>query len=254
MRPALTLVKPRDLNGLLKALYQVVKEKEELERWREGALEGRTEIRKKRQSMVEVKKAFANALHILDEAYLKYAEEIASIDGTLGIPDDRWTLQNTFRYLFKAKWRADHFQILYAGRIHKNLRDKPIEKQQASEALAGGIVAGTIFSHDYPARPDSREIDHWFIGAAADCLDQYKTGQGGRIPGYGQIILRLFQVAFRDEHRTLASINTEMQRQKKSGRPEYAPVLRTRKERQRSTSEPEPGHGRSGPSRKKKIT
>jgi len=106
--------------------------------------------------MAQVKKAFAEALHILDKAYLQYAEEIASIDATLGIPDDRGTFQNTFRYLFKAKWCADHFQILYAGSIHKDLRDRPIEKQQASEALAGGIVAGTIFSRDYLARPAGR--------------------------------------------------------------------------------------------------
>jgi len=33
MRPALTLVKRRDLNNLLNALYQIVEEQEQLERW-----------------------------------------------------------------------------------------------------------------------------------------------------------------------------------------------------------------------------
>ena len=75
-------------------------------------------------------------------------------------------------------------------------------------------------SHEYPVSSHSPDIDHWFIGAAADCLDQYKTGTGKKIPNYNHIISGLFRVAF-NFTRTEESIRIELRRQKKDGRPTY---------------------------------
>jgi hypothetical protein len=61
-------------------------------------------------------------------------------------------------------------------------------------------------------------IDHWFIGAAADCLDECEKLAGTRIGVRAPIIRNLFEAM--GQARTDASIEKELQRQKTQGRPE----------------------------------
>jgi hypothetical protein len=130
------------------------------------------------------------------------------------------SFRGSIQFLEAALECADKYQLVFAGLIHPHFRRRPVEKQQAEQELAEGVAAEMIVSHQYPASPESPDIDHWFIGAAATCLDQYKTGTGRKIPSYDAIIRALFKVAFTDS-RSAESIRIELRRQKKDGRPKY---------------------------------
>jgi hypothetical protein len=149
-----------------------------------------------------------NALQTLRKAVVDNWEEVSQIDASIGsLEDDRYSIRKTIRYLEDAVKCADDYQLVFAGLIHADLRNRT-EKQQSMQKLHGGdgIAAGTILSHPNPARPRSVQIDHWFIGAAATCLDQYRTGTGKKIAGYDHIISALFRVAFGNSKRSEQSI------------------------------------------------
>lgn len=237
MKPHLALVPQSELNALLKSLYEAAKWKTKLERWRDSAQDQLTINRKARISMSQARKLLDQALKILRKAVVQNWEELSEIEGSIsiGFEDEPRTFKNTIQYLKDAVECADNWQLAYAGLIHPHLRSTA-EKQQAQQKLSGGrgIVAGTILPHDYPARPRSPAIAHWFIGAAAECLDKYRTGTGKKIPRYDKIISMLFQVAFGDHGRNDENIRTELQRQERIGMPVYSPSLLLPEKRQRS--------------------
>lgn len=225
MKPYLTLVQRSDVDALLESLYQAAKGKMKLERWRAGTKDGMESLRQARKSMSQTKKLLKQAWEALTRAKERHREAIFAIQGSaIDLDKAGPTFADILQYLERAVACADYYQLVYAGLMHPDLRRKA-EKRQAEQKLHGKIVAGTLVSHDYPARPKSHDIDHWFIGAGASVLDGYKTGQGKKIPNYTRIISALFRIAFHESGRSEASIQRELQRQRKHGKPIYSPTV-----------------------------
>ena len=223
MKPFLTLVQRNEVDALLKCLYQAAERKIEVERQRKEMQDdnGRT-IREKKKSMYQARKFLNRALQNIKKAKLHHSEALALVESSIfSLEDECFSFRGSIQFLEAAVGCADKYQLVFAGLIHPRLRRRPVEKRQAEQEMAEGVAAGTIVSHQYPASPDSPDIDHWFIGAAAECLDQYKTGTGKKIPAYVAIIQALFRVAFQDVERSAESIRIELRRQKKDGAPRY---------------------------------
>lgn len=234
MKPFLTLVQRSELDALLKCLYQAAERKIELERRRKEMQEdGGKTIREKKKSMSQASKLLNQALRNIKKAKLHHSEALALVESSIfSLEDECFSFRGSIQFLEAAVECADKYQFVFAGLIHPRLRRRPVEKRQAEQELAEGVAAGTIVSHQYPASHDSPDIDHWFIGAAAECLDQYKTGTGKKIPAYVAIIQALFRVAFQDVERSAESIRIELRRQKKDGAPRYLFFIASQPQRQ----------------------
>ena len=124
----------------------------------------------------------------------------------------------------RALEAAASIEFLTAAVVHPHLR-KPAEKETAKQLLGPDTdpssLETSLESLVFPARERSPDIDHWFIGAAADCLDKFRTGTGKEIPRYDEIIAETFKIAFGDSERDAENVRTELRRQKKDGRPMY---------------------------------
>jgi hypothetical protein len=234
MKPFLTLVQRSELDALLKCFYQAAEQKIELERRRKEIQEddGRT-IREKKKSMSQARKLLNHALRNIKKAKVEHSEALVLVEGSIfSLEDECFSFRGSIQFLEAAVECADKYQLVFAGLIHPRLRRRPVEKRQAEQELAEGVAAGAIASHQYPASPDSPDIDHWFIGAAAECLDRCTTGTGKKIPAYDGIIQALFRVAFQDVERSAESIRIELRRQKKDGAPRYLFLIASQPQRQ----------------------
>jgi hypothetical protein len=232
IRKYLKGVRPVEAEALLETLYAAAKRKLDFDKARDAAPGAVREIRQKKAAMAKAGKLLAQALRILKKAQKQYPDQLWNIGSTVdSLEDDRQSLPNTIRYLESAVKGAADWQVLYSGLIHPQLRTRKSEQREAAQELPSGIVAGTILPlPTYAARQKSPDIDHWFIGEAAKCLDPYKTVRGKPIPGYPKVIAALFWIAFR-EKRSEDSIRIELRRQRKNGRPESPFVLPTHRPR-----------------------
>jgi hypothetical protein len=223
MKPELALVRQGELTPLLKSLYQTVEKKVHLEKMRVLSQRDVDDLRRSRTEITAASKAINKALNILKKAQQRYGEELTSVevedevDGELILI----SFDEIVQYLEDALEVARNQQLGYVGMIHRGLRNRT-EKKLAKKKLpspGGDIEAGEIESHPYPARERSPDIDHWFIGAVAKCLDNYRTAERKPIPRYDKLISKLFEVAFHDKTRNEENIRTELRRQKQSASP-----------------------------------
>jgi hypothetical protein len=216
MEQSLERVQKKDCIPLLKCLYRAAKRKLLLERWRDEAPRGVDKLRQDRKSMSETKTTLNNALKILLNVQREKRPQLSLIEGSLIDLERDQSIAKIIRYLEEAVETAGKWKLVFDGLISPELRDKD-ERRRAKTELAEGVAAGTIVSHPYPMSQKSSKIDHWFIGAAAECLDQYRTERGKKIPNYGDIIYQLFVVVER-RHGGFEGIAKELRRQKKDGR------------------------------------
>jgi len=110
-----------------------------------------------------------------------------------------------------AAWRV--------AAIHPSLRT-PAEKKRAKRWLSRFEFLKT---EGYPLIGVSTpSIDHWFIGQAYSRLleCERQLGDGRKLPNKAGILTQLFEVLFK-EPRSPDNIRKELERQKKSGAPEY---------------------------------
>jgi hypothetical protein len=217
MEQSLEKVQKKDCIPLLKCLYRAAKRKIQMERWRYEAPTGVENLRRDRKSMSETKTTLNSTLKILLKAQREKLPQLRLIEGSLFDLDRDQSFAKIIRYLEDAVEAAGKWKLVFDGLIPAELRDKD-EKLRAKIELAEGIAAETIVSHPYPMSQKSSEIDHWFIGAAAECLDQYRTERGKKIPNPGSIIYQLFE-AIEGRQGGFEGITKELRRQKKNGRP-----------------------------------
>jgi hypothetical protein len=222
-KPSLILVQQDDLAPLLECLYKAAEDKVEMERLRLRAQEDEQMFRTGHIALTAAMKPIAKALAILKLARARHAEAWKEIEEKSEGEDWEFSFDQIIQNLEDALEVGGTFRLVYAGQIHPQLR-KVTETEMANQTIAGGsgeIAAGSIVSHEYPARLQSADIDHWFIGAASACLEKYRTGTGKTIPRHDKIISKLFDIAFGDTSRDDSNIRTELKRQRKDGRPKY---------------------------------
>ncbi len=94
-----------------------------------------------------------------------------------------------------------------AALIHPALRSK------AERALVPSELTEHI---DVPRSSKSPKINLWFIGAAADCLNGYRTEKNKRIRRYDIVISELFKAAFGDSSRNDENIRVVLRRQQRA--------------------------------------
>jgi hypothetical protein len=203
----------------MKCLYRAAKRKKLLELWRDEAPRGVANLRRDRQSMSQTRKQLETALMVLAQAHVDNLTGLRLVEGSLFDLERDQSFAKIISYLRDAIECAEKWKLVFDGLISPELREKD-ERKRAKTELAAGVAAGTIVSHSYPVGEKSPDIDHWFIGAAAECLDQYKTERAKRIPRYNQIIYELFKVVD-GRYRSFESIDRELRRQRKAGRPKF---------------------------------
>ena len=218
MKPLLTLVPESELASLMQCLYAAAKKKLELEENRRWAGEMAKHFRKMRRSMKTAQKLLGRALRILERTEEKEGQNLRQMEWQE--ESYKFNFDETIQNLKRAWEAAGASQPFLAAAVHPHLRDKA-EKEMAKQLMAPGVDAHSMEFLISPARPKSPDIEHWFIGAAADCLDKYRTGTGEKIPRHDQIISALFKIAFGDHSRSEENIRKELVRQEKSGRPSY---------------------------------
>jgi hypothetical protein len=242
--PLLTLVPRPRVDALISALYRTAEKKVELELQRTRAHNDKEMLRSNRSSRKAAMKLLSDALNLLSQTKDQYKVELEQIEFAVELEDFRFRFDDIIQHLKDAVEAAANFQLADAGQVHPHLRKKA-ERQLAQEKIAGEVVAGSIVPHDYPARPKSPNIDHWFIGELAACLDKYPRSGGRKIPAYGHIISEIFRIAFGDD-RADDSVRQELGRQKMAGRPTYdlpsdlyvVPTRSSRQKKRRSSDHP----------------
>lgn len=224
MKPLLTLVQRDELDSLLKCLYEAAKTKTQFEDYRNWAGENDEAVRKGRDSMAAVRKQLSKALHVIEKTAETNNAELEQIESWVEGGRFEFTFDEITQNLKSALEAAANIESLAAGMVHPHRR-KPAEKDMAKQLIDPEIdthaLESSLESLVFPARPLSPDIDHWFIGAAADCLDRCRTGSGKNIPRRDEIISKTFEIAFEDDSRNAENIRTELGRQKIEGRPTY---------------------------------
>ena len=224
--PLLTRVQRDDVISLLECLYEATKTKIEFEQYRHWARENAEAVRKARDSMAAVRRQLSKASHVIEKTAEDNHAELEQIESWVKGGEFEFTFDEITEHLKRALETTANIEVFLAGMVHPHLR-KPAEKNMAKRLLNpeidAGLVESSFESLVFPARPLSPDIDHWFIGAAADCLDKFRTGTGRNIPRYDDIISKVFEIAFGDGERDAENIRTELGRQKKEGRPIYHP-------------------------------
>jgi hypothetical protein len=207
MKPYLELVRQSDVEQLLQSLYRAAKIKVQNEELRLQATTAvpwfRIDQKKMARANTVINKALKCLAEIVDPDVKQYLVAEQEIDHDLY----EFGFDEMVEFLTDAAERARTWKQVNAAYIHPDLRNKT-EKQLVKKF-------GEVEPHSYPARPKSSAINHWFMGTAAKCLDQARSIKGTRIPNYGKIISKVFEVAFRDHMTTEASITRELHRQKK---------------------------------------
>jgi len=223
MKPELAVVRQSELTPLLKSLFRIAEKKVHLEKMRDLSLRDVKGLRRFRKEIIAAGRGIKKALGILKNTQRRYGDALSNVavedtvDGELILI----SFDEIVQYLEDALEVAGTERLVAVGQIHTQLRSG-YEKKLAKKKLpspGGEVEAGSIDPHDHPARERSPDIDHWFIGAAARCLDKYRTAEGKPIPRYDKIISKLFEVAFNDRTRDVENIRTELGRQKESGSP-----------------------------------
>ena len=217
MKQHLTLVPEKDLSPLLMYLYEAAKAKLEFEDYRRWAQAMATRYRRMRNSMEVAGKALSKAVDTLEKAKaddkdLEFIEWIQK--------GYKFNFEEITRQVKVALETVEDSKAALAAMIHPHLRSTP-EKHSAKKLSDPNFDTSSLEDLVFPARTTSPEIDHWFMGAAAECLDKYRTGTDKKIPRYDKIIYELFKVAFRQTKRDVDSIRREVNRQMRSGRPAY---------------------------------
>ena len=223
MQRWLTLVPRRKLRPLLKCLYLAAQDKIAFDQQRTWAGEKVVYFREGQIAMGAAKKSLGQLLEHLKSENEKHRESFETIENSTQGEEFEFTFEEIIQHLKDGIEAAGNFQLANAGQIHPHLRNKT-EKALAKETLPRNHIAGTIVPHTITARDRSPDIDHWFIGAAAECLDRclvdrHDASKSNRLPRYDTIISELFKVCFPDQSRSEENVRQELGRQKKAGHP-----------------------------------
>lgn len=223
--PHLTLVRRKDLGKLLKGLYEVAKKKIRFESVRKQEQDDAIYLRVERKKWARLRPLLQRALVALTKAQQQYPLEMEAIEGD---PEEasHISFDDVTRLLKDTLGEADDWKIRSAWNVHPGLRNRREKKLASQKPSDGRPIDFPILDfipprNVYPVRSRSSEVDHWFIGAAAECLDDYRTGSGKKIPRYDRIISELFKTCFGDHQRNEENVRTELGRQKKAGKPKY---------------------------------
>ena len=219
MKPHVKDVRKNDLPPLLRKLYKEAQQKLKLEKSRKQAQEDKFMLRGSRHSMEEVSKKLGQALKILEEAKQENGEQLTQIEESLAWRMTPFTFDKVIQHFKDGMEVAEEIRGISAEIVHPDLRN-PGERKLVQK-FGKGNSPGAMKLQDYPARKLSKEIDHWFIGAAEDCLKEHEEASGKKIPRHDKIISHLFEVCFSDTRRDYENIRAELGRQKKKGRPRY---------------------------------
>lgn len=212
MKPYLSRVRQTDVDLILQSLYRAAKIKVHFESERLWAQDEVPSLRSYRKKMAAAKTLISQALKLLANVDRDVRNDLVA--ERLGEGDEYvlYRFDEIVEFLEKAAQCAESSGLALVGQIHPDLRSKT-EEQLAKNKIAGEVVAGTIMSPPYPARPKSSDIDHWFMGVAAKCLDQGQDVKGNKIPTQEKIIAKVFEVAFGDFMQTEGSVRRELTRQ-----------------------------------------
>jgi hypothetical protein len=212
MKPALTQVQRRDIDGLLRGLYQIAKRKNELEgqclEYQAEAARSRSELRRMRRLRTVIRRV------------VKLLEKAGESPGELKLLMDWWYepprcgFEEILRFLRDSLVIADELEAALAVTIHPRLRNRT-ENTLRRKLDGRPRVDDPIFGASVlPARDSTPTINRLCVYEAEKCLDEYRTGTGDKLSNYDNIIATLFRVAF-GKTRPKATIRQQFSQQKK---------------------------------------
>jgi hypothetical protein len=244
MRPRSELhgLKVRDLRSLLKSLHEIAKQKLVLEAYAEFSRIRVHRARRERQAFSALQDHLERAGVHFQIVCEKLREQLVEVEQRLP-PDFRLSdhvspesRRRAFSKRGRLRDKADSERIAIwikaasdcaleaaasrVAAIHPSLRTLA-EKKMAKRWLSR---FGSFEPADYPLiGPKTPAIDHWFIGQAHSRLLEFERqlSDGRKLPNKVGILTQLFEVLFK-ETRSPESIRKELERQKKSGVPEYS--------------------------------
>lgn len=193
------------------------------------------DIRRSRRSMVTIKASLKRAADEIDALTKVHSAEVAYLDEFTV-----WTQKPQFSAALREMSQslrimledAAFVEATIAANVHPAKRTKEEKRIIASHRLSMSSDEGSRFF-----RPKTPAVDHWFIGAAAGCLEQCEKANATQIRGKEKIIAKLFEI-IGEPGRTEGSILKELQRQKIQGRPSLSVLFCPRKDRYGPDVEP----------------
>jgi hypothetical protein len=176
-----------------------------------------SEFRRARMSVLHIKKCIEQAADRFDDitkdnrVLLEYLDVVTRFQQrptifSVALCEIRGSLS-------ELRETASIVEAMLAGSIHPAQRTSKENDLARLHNVSGGDVREYTF-----LRPKTPAIDHWFIGAAADCLERCEKQNHTRISGKDKIIASLFEM-LGEPGRTEGSIAKELRRQKTQGRP-----------------------------------
>ncbi len=248
--PQLKMLKEKQRSALLDDLYHIAVRKVVSEKFAEAARRSVPWLRNERIKISKLRQLISEAADCLDQACSDCGEQMYDIECFRQFMSQFMSDPST--YSFKVvKGPIDYSEQLgdieftkgdlEIGKIAERLRELVVELETREEIIALTIhprfrtpveqrlasEANPHKPHRYPLiGPKTPAIDHWFIGAAATCLEKYQAETAMKISNVAQFIGRLFDAAFGAVGRTEGSIDRELRRQKTDGRPDYGKPLR----------------------------
>ena len=213
------------LENLLRELYRQAGLKtlydNDIEGWPMAVRSIRTAIK----SMLTIKRLIGQAAKSIDEVRAGYPVQVEYLnDLSLARQEPFFsdTLEDISQSLRKLLEDAALVEAMVASNMHPALRTPPERRLAQSFRLTGRSEEESLtrsFEDKYEyLTPKTPAIDHWFIGAAAECLNKCEQETGSRIRGKDKIIARIFEM-MGEPGRTEGSISKELRRQKTQGRP-----------------------------------